>query len=300
MTGNLPPSKSLRPASPCLYHRKRTTYSRRSSVDPFFSEASFNYVAVEEPRKARHSMPALPSNSSASQLPPGETNWKHSALQSSHRPTNNENNSTNFSSVSLDPPITREVLRELDIERLENNLTFRHDLNFDPVIELRVDTQSPQAEERQERHREYWYALEAEIVLWLAHYQKSRGLLSASSSRIGVRSFAQSEQSRLPRLFGAIKEILKHLLPAEEGPLIQEALDVGLLMQQLEHGVCHFVALSDWLRNYLRRFSSPLRDAMLDTMASAIRLGVENAKTDSLLQGLITTFEVLQGMNLVS
>ena len=35
-------------------------------------------------------------------------------------------------------------------------------------------------------------------------------------------------------------------------------------------------------------------------MTSAIRLGVENANVDSIVYGLITLFEILQGMTLVS
>ena len=306
MSGNLRPSNSLPQRNPHVCTRKRTTpSSRRGSVDICSTEVSSKHATAEKRRKARHSMPALPSNPLTSHLTTNEANWEHPAQQSPGRLTTSTNHSTNFGFVGLDPPITRAVLRELDIPRLENDLVLRHHLNFDPEIEFRVETQGPQAEERRERACQYWHALAIEIALWLGHFQRMSGCYSSrplhvSLPRPGARSFPQVAALRLPRLFGAVQDILKLIMPSEEWPVIDAALDARFLMQQLEHGVCDFVALSDWLGNHLRRFCSPTQDCLLHTMTSAVRSGVENAETDSIVDGLVAVFEILQGMKLVS
>lgn len=306
MSGNLRPSKSLPQHNPHICTRKRTTpSSRRSSMDTYSTKASSKHVIAEKPRKARHSMPALPSDPLTPHLTTSEVNWEHPAQGSPGLLSTGANHSTDFGFVSLDPPITRAVLSELDVPRLEHNLVLRHHLNFDPEIEFRVETNGPQAEERRGRSCQYWLVLAIEIALWLGHSQRMTGSysgrpLNVSLPRPGTRSFPQVATLRLPRLFGAVQDILKQLMPSEEWPVIDAALDLRLLIQQLEHGVCDFVALSEWLGNYLRRFCSPTHHRLLHTMTSAIRLGVENSGTDGIVDGLIALFEILQGIKLVS
>ena len=306
MSGNLRPSESLPQNNPPVCTRKPPTpNSRRSSMDICSTEVSSKHVTAESPRNARHSMPALPPNPLAPHLTNSGAHWEHSSQESPDPLNTSPNCSTDIGFVSLDPPITRAVLRELDIPRLESDLILRHHLNFDPEIEFRVDTQGRQAAERRERACQYWDALATEIASWLSDSQRITDSHSSQPLYISIRSpatrsFPPVAASRLPRLFGAVRDILKHLLPLEERPVIDAALDVRFLKQQLEHGVGDFMALSDWLGNYLRRFCSPTRHCLIHTMTSAIRSGVENAETDSILDGLIAIFEILQGMTLVS
>lgn len=300
------PSQSPPQNKPYVCTGKRKLHScRRSSVDTCSTEASSKHVIVEKDRKARHSMPALSSNPFASHISPSGANWEHSAQESPCPLTTGTNNSTNLSCVSLDPPITQAVLSEIDISRLENDLVLRHHLNFDPKIQLRVNTLGPQAEERRERALEYWHALATEIALWSAHCQRIAACPTSRSScvllpRSRPRCVSQGAAQRLPRLFGAVRDILKHSSPSQDWPAIDARLDEGFLMQQLEHGICNFTSLSDWFGNFLGRSGAPTRDCLLHTMTSAIRLGVENADIDSIVRGLITIFEILQGMKLVS
>ena len=300
------PSKSPPQISLHVCARKRNMHgSRRSSVDTCSTEASSQHGSTEKGGKARHSMPALSSTPLASQLSSSEANWEHLAQETRRLLTTGTDRATDYSFVSLDPPITQAVLSEIDIQRLENDLVLRHHLNFDPKIELRVNAQGPQGEERREREHEYWQAIATEISSWLAHCQSIAACPSSRPSsillpRLEARSFHLGTIPRLPRLFGAVRDILKHSLPSEEWPAIDAGLDVNFLMQQLEHGICDFTALGDWLGNFLRCFCSPTRDRLLQTMTSAIRLGVENAETDSIIRGLSAIFEILQGMNLVS
>lgn len=249
-------------------------------------------------------MPTLPRNTLTSHLTSIEVNGEDRPRESPGLLSTGANHLTDFGFVSLDPPITREVLEELDVPRLEHDLVLRHHLNFDPEIEFRVETNGPQAEERRERSRQYWFVLAIEIALWLGHSQRMTGSysgrpLNVSLPRPGTRSFPQVATLRLPRLFRAVQEVLRQLMPSEERPVIDAALDLRLLIQQLEHGVCDFVALSEWLGNYLRRFCSSTHHRLLHTMTSAIRLGVENARTADIVDGLIAVFEILQWIKLV-
>ena len=303
MGENLRPSKSLRQNDPHVCARKRIISSRRSSMDMCSTEILSKHVTAEKPRNVRHSMPVAPSNPS-SYLASRDGSSEHLAQEPPHVPTSS-NNFSNLAAVGLDPPITRALLGELDISQLENDLVLRHHLNFDPESEYRVVTKGPAAQERQERSCQYWRALAVEIALWLGHFQRmnsshSNRPLCISLPTSGTPSFPQVATLRLPRLFGAVQDILKHLLPSEEWPVIGAALDVRLLTQQLEHGVYDFRALSDWLGDYLIRFCSPMRDCMAHTMTSAIRSGVENTETSSIVDGLKNIFEMLQGMSLVS
>ena len=306
MGGNLQPPKSLSQNNSHVCARRRLTPNiRRSSTDACSTEISSLHVPVEKLRKERHSMPSVPSNPSPSHSTTSEGDRELAPQGSDNSLTASPNHSATVGTVSLDPPITRAVLKELDISRLNNDLVLRHHLNFDAGIEFRVETQGTEAEERQGRARQYWRALQIEIAWWLRHFQRrnnshSSRTLRISSPRPRDSSFPQVATSRLPRLFGAVQDILKHLLPCEEWPIIDAALDVSLLTQQLEHGVCDFVALSNWLGDYLRRFCSPMRDCMVHTMTSEIRMGVENAEPSRITNGLVIIFETLQGMSLVS
>ena len=305
MSGNLRPSKSLpqKGAHVCTWKRKMHD-SRRSSADTCSTEASSKHVIAEKDRKPRHSMPVLSSTSLANPLSSSGASWEHLEPESPSLLATSTDQSTGFNSAGLDPPITQAVLSELDILRLENDPVFRHHLNFDPQIEFRINTQEPQAGERREREVEYWDAMATEITSWLAHCQSIAACPSSGNPCVplfapGARSFPQGSTSMLLRLFETVRDILKHSLHPREWPSIDASLDIGFLMQQLEHGVCDFTALSHWLAKSLRRHCSPKQDRLLHTMISAIRLGVENADANSIVQGLITIFEILQGMNLV-
>ena len=98
----------------------------------------------------------------------------------------------------------------------------------------------------------------------------------------------------------AIREISKSLLPVDEWSSIDARLDVELLTQEMKHGLCDFTNLSDWLGSLLRRFCSPARDHLIDEMTSAIQFGVLNAQPRSTANGLMSIFDILQTMKLVT
>lgn len=305
MSENLQPSKSPSQNNPHVCTRKRKMLgSRRSSVDTCFIEASSKHVSAEDNVKARHSMPVPSSTPLASHFSSTKANWGYPAQRSHPLLTTSTNQPTDFRFVDLDPPLTQRVLSELEVPRLEQDLVLRHHLNFEPEVELRLNTKGSQAEERRELEIEYWHALTIEITFWLTHCQRIAACPSSRPLRIlpgpGGTTSPPLLAPRLSRLFGAVRDIMKNLLPSEESAMIDARLDVRFLMLQLERGICDFTALSEWLGKYLTRFCSPARDLLIHKMTSAIRSGVENADVHSIVHGLNTIFEVLQGMKLVS
>ena len=306
MCRNLQPSKGpLQNDSHVRARKMRMHNRRRSSGDTCSTEASVERVLPDMDANTRHSLPALLSISSAPHLSSSGDNWEHLAQTSPRLSTAGTNHSADSGSVTLDPPITEAALKEIDIPQLKDDLLLRHHLNFDPTIQLRINMHGHQVEERRKRTLEYWHALAVEIGVWLAHCHRTDACpfsrsLCISLPRTKATGFAQETILRLPQLLGALRDILKHLLPLEEWPVIDARLDVRLLMQQLEHGICDFTALSDWLGNLLKPFCSATRGGLLLTMSSTIRFGVENAEVKHIITGLKTMFEVLEGINLVS
>lgn len=306
MSENLQPSKSSRQTHPYACLGSDLQGSRRSSMDTCFvdpsSKPSSKLIVPEKHAKARHSMPVRPSTPLPSHTSSSGSNCEHPPQELPLPSSTGTDNSTNISFVSLDPPITQKVLSELDIPRVVADLAFRHHLNFDPEPQFRVNAQRPRAKKRRERKIGYWRALVAEIESWLEHCRKTAPCSSklTSGSSPEARGSHPGPGARLPRLFKAMAEILKHALPPRESPVIDAGLDVNLLMQQLEHKVCDFTALSDWLGNLLRPFCSRRRYCQLHEMTSTIKSGVENADGRAIVSGLDTLFGILQDMRLVS
>ena len=175
-------------------------------------------MITEKERTPGHSMSALPPAPLASPLSSSGATGEQLA-QESPDPLNPSTNHSSF--LSLDPPITQAVLSEIDVQRVKSDLLLRHRLNFDPQIQFRISTQGPQVEKKRERAREYWNALAQEIAWWLAHCQRIASSPSSRPLRIslpksGAKSSPQGRSPRLPRLFGAVRDMLKHWLPSEE------------------------------------------------------------------------------------
>lgn len=208
-------------------------------------------------------------------------------------------------SASLDPPITKETLSELDWDRVSNNLLLRHDLNFEPHIQYRPNTYGVCGQERITQTSLYWDAVKRVIEVYLADREgkcishAEPCLRNSLPSSKPVRQGCQVSE-RLPRMFEAVRETLKTLVSEEEHQAIDSRLDVELLMQQMENGACDFVSLGDCLASLLRRYCSPERDQLFDDMTERIRLGVHKADAQLITNGLRCAFSILEIMRLVS
>ena len=100
-------------------------------------------------------------------------------------------------------------------------------------------------------------------------------------------------------MFQVIKDITKTLVPQFEWALVDARLDVDLLIQELEQGVCDVNGLIEWLGTLLLGSCSPMRDSFVEEMVSTVQEGVNTANARVIVDGLRDLFGILEIMKLV-
>lgn len=207
-----------------------------------------------------------------------------------------------FASASLEPLVSEESLCELELRRISKDLLLRHDLNFDRNITYRPNTHGSRGQQRTVQSLEYWNAIRKELDILLTNDYTSSSIEPSHNTVSSTQacSSCASGLPRLSRIFGPVRMILKSLMHEDEWDAIDARLDVDLLIQQLKNRAFDLVALSDWLALVLRRFCSPKRYQSIDVMTSSIRLGVERVEAQLIATGLISMFDILETIKLVS
>ena len=202
-------------------------------------------------------------------------------------------------SANVNPPVTKASLSELDLVRIVNDARLRHDVNFDREVLFRPNMQGEVGRRKRELEEGYWDALVIELAMYIARRRK---MLSNSPDSPWQLNAATADQVplRLPRMFRAIQEILKTLVPVSEWDTVDARLDVELLVQQMDKGVCDILGLSEWLSSLLLGSCSPMRDVLVIAMVKAIRKGVETDHAGRIVTGLKYLFAILETMKLVS
>ena len=208
-------------------------------------------------------------------------------------------------SANLDPPITKASLSELELVRIINDPRLRHELNFEREVSFRPNMCGDRGKRKKLEADVYWEALIIEFAIYIIQHQCEFSGPSVSGSStpspwLQRPSLLQGVPLRLPRMFKAIQEILKTLVPAAEWSAVDERMDIDLLLQQLERGVCDITTLIEWLGALLVCCCSPQRDPLVTDMVSKIRRGFENDQPSLLVKGLRDLFGVLELMKLVS
>ncbi|KAI9776720.1 MAG: hypothetical protein M1835_005438 [Candelina submexicana] len=207
-------------------------------------------------------------------------------------------------SASLHPPVTKQSLSELDINRIINNIKLRHDVNFDRELHFRPNLDGEKGRQKLEQAESYWKALVAEFVICLSANEPLPGLrrhyheVLTSLQQQPALSF-EDIPKRIPVMFETISEILKTLVPIHHHSVIDARLDVPILMQQINKGLCDFTGLSRWLAELLKAHCAPMRDDWVDNMEEQIRRGVEQANLEAIVEGLKLLFGILETMKLV-
>ena len=206
-----------------------------------------------------------------------------------------------FASIGLEPLIS-ESLCELELSRISKDLLLRHDLNFDRNITYRPNTHGARGQQRTVQSVEYWNAIRKELVLLLTNDYTNPSIEASHNTGSSTQacSSCTSGFPRLSRMFGAVRRILKSLTHEDEWDGIDARLDVDLLVQQMRNRAFDLVALSDWLAVLLRRSCSPKRYQSIDVMTSSIRLGVEHLEAQTIATGLVSMFDILETIKLVS
>ena len=202
-------------------------------------------------------------------------------------------------SASIDPPVTKTSLSELDLVRIVNDPRLRHDVNFDREVLFRPNLHGEVGKMKMALEKGYWNALVIEFAIYITRWRDRSTNSPESPWHLGPAK-VDKVPLRLPRMFQTVREILKTLVPVAELPIVDARLDVDLLVQQLEKGVCDIISLSEWLSALLLGSCSPMRDPLVATMVSTIRQGVETDDARRIVDGLRQLFGILETMKLVS
>ena len=198
---------------------------------------------------------------------------------------------------SEQPPVTPESLSELDMPRIINNPKLRYDVNFDRDLHFRPNLEGTKGRQKVRLAEEYWKALEGELFLVGLVQRQRRDLQQAENEAYWV-GVVSASQVRLPKLFHAIRDILKTLVPDNDQKSICERLDVDLIMQEIKNGVCDLIDLGNWLAKVLKNHCAPMRDHMVDSMRIEITAGAKEEKPGRLVNGIRQLLNILEAMKL--
>ena len=199
--------------------------------------------------------------------------------------------------TNTEPPITKSSLAELDLNRIIENVKLRHDLNFEREIAFRPNYLGWKGELKRALAKAYWQDLTQEVAFYIKRIPQAY----PTPAEFSLDSMPHlSFLPRLPQMFRTIGDILKSLVPEAEWSSVDEALDVDLLLQQLENGVCDLIGLSDWLGKLLMGSCSPCRDSQVINMVTSIQEAASSHDAQRLVGGIEQLFGILETMKLVS
>ena len=202
-----------------------------------------------------------------------------------------------FRNASTYPPITPDSLAELDMPRIINNPKLRHDVNFDRELHFRPNLDGARGKQKIKSAEDYWKALEAELYM-LDLSQRARAQPDGTVSPHYWESVMRESRKRLPSVFEVVRDILTTLVPDQDQAKITERLDVDLLIQQIDNGVCDLVDLANWLGKVLKNHCAPMRDGLVDKMRKAITKGAQQADQKLMVSGLRQLLSLLEAMKL--
>lgn len=203
------------------------------------------------------------------------------------------------------PPVTKDTLSELDLDRIVQNIHLRMDANYEPELHFMPDNDGEKGRQKKIVADDYWEAMSLEIMIYTyTNLHRSQAGGDIETARVpDIRTMVKDDrlfQPRLPAMFESLHGIIVTLVPVRDHPSVSQNLDVALLMQQVHKGVLDLVSLSDWLACLLKTHCAPMRDQLVDEMAAEIGSGSTHADVDKLVSGLRKLFNVLEMMKLVS
>lgn len=184
------------------------------------------------------------------------------------------------------PPVTVQTLQELELRRVINNSKLRHDINFDPHLHFRPNTDGIRGQRKRREADAYWNALHEEFKLCSEVSQRA----SWNPERVIPRIF---------RVLCEVRDILRTLVPDRDMEIINETLDVTLLMQQIRQSSLDYTQMAMWLSGILKSHCAPMRDAWVDEMAVQFRVASQMDDLGPLVDGIRMLFGILEAMKLV-
>lgn len=203
-----------------------------------------------------------------------------------------------FFHARIEPPITKQSLSELDIGAIISNPKLRHDVNFDRELHFRPNLDGAKGRKKVKDAEDYWTALTTELELYGALFSGRKSELRSHFGGSWPKIISASKR-RIPTMFETIRDVLKDLVPERDKAMVDDQLDVPMLMQKIEKGVCDFVSLSQWLAHLLKAHCAPMRDEWVDKMVEQTKIGVEDFSSRSIVDGLQMLLGILEAMKLV-
>ncbi|KAF1849795.1 uncharacterized protein K460DRAFT_399906 [Cucurbitaria berberidis CBS 394.84] len=194
------------------------------------------------------------------------------------------------------PPVTKQSLGELDIQNIITNIKLRHDVNFDRDLSFRPNVDGVKGQEKTRATERYRRALVAELQLYVLLSQETRPLRGVEHMK--REEITRHAERRLPTFFHTIRDVLKSLVPDRDHSRVDEHLDVSMLMQEIERGVCDMVRLAEWMAHLLKEHCAPMRDQWVDAMVISTRKGVTENSLEKIVQGLCELLGILEAMKL--
>ncbi|KAF2715990.1 Tcp11-domain-containing protein [Polychaeton citri CBS 116435] len=195
------------------------------------------------------------------------------------------------------PPITQESLAELDMNRIITNPKLRHDVNFDRELHFRPNLDGSKGRQKIKLADDFWRALEGELFVY-SFILERRWRPEEAQNEAYWEQVIRANQKRLPNVFTAIRDILKTLVPDSDQQKITDRLDVDLLMQQIERGMCDYVDLANWLAKVLTAHCAPMRDDLVRKMQKSITAGANEQDLNKIVKGLRQLLNILEHMKL--
>jgi len=202
-----------------------------------------------------------------------------------------------FRHASIHPPVTPDSLAELDMSRIINNPKLRHGVNFDLELHFSPNLDGARCEQKIKLAEDFWKALEAELYM-LHLSQRAKAQPDGTASPDYWESIMRESRKRLPSIVEVVRDILTTLVPDQDQAKITERLDVDLLIQQIDNGVCDLVDLANWLEKMLKNHCAPMRDGLVDKMRKAITKAAQQADQRLMVSGLRQLIKLLEAMKL--
>ncbi|KAG9127109.1 hypothetical protein FRC07_000613, partial [Ceratobasidium sp. 392] len=199
---------------------------------------------------------AVPQSSATS--PPPPTRSQDARLRSPSTPLARSIPARRVAHVpSLTPLITRETLKELDLEAILRNPQLRHDLLFDPGLQFRPTS----GRKKRELTEKYWQAVQIEVDTGCACTSfDERGRRLPCVCRTASSS-SRPLPSRIPPLVNELCQVLHSVVHSATA-------DAALIAQELRHGVFDSRGVFRTLGAVLKQHCAPMRDRAVEMMVS--------------------------------
>jgi hypothetical protein len=165
-------------------------------------------------------------------------------------------------------------------------------------LSFRPNLDGVKGEEKRKAATLYWKALVAELELYVRIFQGTPPILPSKHTHWD--DLVACAKKRIPKMFETIRDVLKILVPDGDQGEVDRHLDVPLLMQEIERGVCDLVRLAEWLAQLLKKHCAPMRDELVDRMVESTRGGVAANDSDLIIRALRELLGILEAMKLVS